>query len=140
MRVRSKRVLLGFMLFAMGFVLGVLTVYARQQSLRAAVIVERLNDQGRKLYVSGDLQGAARTFEKAFRAGPNTPAGAEARRNLGITWNQIGLRAVERGDFKGAEGTWTRVLDIDPNNYDATYNLSHLYDRLTKGRVLSNQQ
>jgi tetratricopeptide (TPR) repeat protein len=127
------------MLFAMGFVLGVLTVYARQQPLRAAVIVERLNEQGRKLYVSGDLQGAAETFEKAFRASRNTPAGAAARRNLGITWNRIGLRAFERGDWKGAETAWYRVLDLDPKNSDALYNLGRLFERQVAGRVTATQ-
>jgi eukaryotic-like serine/threonine-protein kinase len=124
-----------------GFVLLFLNAYETQQQKGAAAAVGQLNDQGKKLYDAGDLQGAAEAFEKAFRAGPNTPAGETARKNLGIAWNRIGLRAFERGDWKGAETAWYKVLDLDPKNSDALYNLGKLYDRIgDKDRALQAWQ
>jgi eukaryotic-like serine/threonine-protein kinase len=124
-----------------GFVLLFLNAYDKQQERGAAAVVGQMNDQGKKLYDAGDLQGAAEAFEKAFRAGPNTPAGETARKNLGITWNRIGLRAFEREDWKGAETAWYKVLDLDPKNSDALHNLGKLYDRIgDKDRALQAWQ
>jgi len=104
--------------------------YDKQKKTAAAIAIESLNAEGKKLYDAGDLQGAIGRFEAALKQGGGTPGGDDARASLVAIYNKIGVNQFEHGDYNSAEQAWFRAHDLDPNNDDVAYNLNRLYDRV----------
>ncbi len=112
------------------FVLLFLRAYEQQRTQANQRGVEELSAHARKLYESGKLAEAAKEFDQAYRMGPSTKAGDNARVSLAVTLTKMGTAAFKAGRMKDAEELWTRAQTIDPKNEDAPYNLGLLYDRM----------
>jgi tetratricopeptide (TPR) repeat protein len=106
------------------------SAYEKQKKQSAAIAIEALNSEGKKLYDSGDLAGAVTKFESALEKGAGTRGGDDARTSLVAIYNKIGINRFERADYNGAEQAWFRAHDLDPDNTDVAYNLNRLYDRV----------
>ncbi|MGC8666517.1 MAG: protein kinase domain-containing protein [Chthonomonadales bacterium] len=131
--VRAFFVVLGVTVLISGAILGLVVLFLRayeEQAQNALVArASQLNEEGRRLFQGGDLEGAAGKFDEARKAAPGTDASAIASQNLVQTYNRLGLQAYQRGDAIEAERYWSQALEVDPNNEDAQYNLRVLHGR-----------
>jgi len=70
-----------------------------------------------------DWRDGQRLWESAVRVSPES-AGA---------WNSLGAERGARGDFEGAAGAYAKALALDPNSWNASFNLGTLH--LQRGRA-----
>ncbi|HXG25155.1 MAG TPA: tetratricopeptide repeat protein, partial [Chthonomonadales bacterium] len=121
-----------------GLTLLFVRAYEQQQQRGSAIAAEQLFLKGKKLYESGDLENAAAQFAEAYHQGKGTQVGENARISLAITYNRLGVRAFEQGNYAAAEEYFHRAIGADPNLEEAQYNLSKLYEM--QSRALLNEQ
>lgn len=121
-----------------GLTLLFVRAYEQQQQRGRAIAAEQLFLKGKTLYESGDLENATAQFAEAYRLGKGTQVGENARVSLAITYNRLGVRAFEQGNYTAAEEYFHRAIDANPNLEEARYNLSRLYDM--QSRALLNEQ
>ncbi|MGQ0612756.1 MAG: tetratricopeptide repeat protein [Planctomycetaceae bacterium] len=69
-----------------------------------------------------DWRDSQRLWESAVRVSPQS-AGA---------WNSLGVERGARGDFEGAAGAYAKALALDPDSWNASFNLGTLH--LQRGR------
>ncbi len=113
-----------------GFALLFFRAYEQRQKQGATYVVQQTIDEGNRLFQQGRYQEAAEKFRMAIDANPGSEIGSIARNNLAIAFNQMGVQAFDRNDWKSAEDYFNRALDANPDNKDARANLAKLYDRL----------
>ncbi len=113
-----------------GLVLLFLRAYDENQKKGGSVQIQALQAEGEKLFNKGSLEEAALKFDRAMRLAGVSEAGTTARKNLGVTYNRLGVRAMERRELRKAEEWFNKALDADPEQPNARYNLGKVYDRL----------
>jgi serine/threonine protein kinase len=113
-----------------GFALLFFRAYEQRQKQGALYVVQQTIEEGNRLFQWGRYQEAAERFRMAADAGAGAEAGIVARNNLAIVYNQMGVQAFDRNDWKAAEDYFHRALDANPGNPDARANLAKLYDRM----------
>lgn len=116
-----------------GFALLFFRAYEQRQKQGATYVVQQTIDEGNRLFQQGRYQEAAERFRMAADASAGSEVGSVARNNLAIAYNQMGVQAFERNDWKAAEEYFHRALDANPDNRNARANLAKLYDRLGDG-------
>ncbi len=101
----------------------VLSTAGRQPEARAAL--ERiLATDGRNALALQNLALVALRSQRWREAGGYAERALELDGRLGQAWNYLGTARYNTGDPRGAVDAWERSIAVEPENYDALYNLA----------------
>jgi tetratricopeptide (TPR) repeat protein/predicted Ser/Thr protein kinase len=74
------------------------------------------NERGHDYEVKGDLAGAGEEYRKAIEAVPEYE----------VPWNNLGVLAMRRGDWKAADSLLSKAVELEPHYSAALFNLGSL--------------